>query len=95
MFEPDDSEPLTSTSGIAHFAEDGKFELRSAGNKKGAPVGKYNVMVQPGGEKDFGDEVVDPKRKSPIPGKYLNHRLSGLKAEIKPGTQTIDFNLEP
>jgi hypothetical protein len=95
MFEPDDATGVTSTSAIAHFGEDGKFELHSAGNRKGAPVGKYNVMVQGGGKEDFGDERVDPNKKSPIPGKYLNHRLSGLTAEIKAGSQTIDFPLEP
>jgi hypothetical protein len=92
-FEPDDATALTATSAIAHFGEDGKYELHSAGNKKGAAVGKYNVRIQPGGENAFGDERVDPNQKSPIPGKYLNHRTSGLTAEIQSGSQVIDFPL--
>ena len=52
-------------------------------------------MIHGRTEEQFGDEIVDPKAKSAIPAKYLNHRLSGLKATIKPGSQTIDFDLTP
>jgi hypothetical protein len=95
MFEPENPPTTTTPSAIAHFREDGKFELKSAGNRKGAPVGTYLVMIHGRSEERFGDEIVDPKEKSAIPAKYLNHRLSGLKATVKPGSQTIDFDLKP
>ncbi len=93
MFEPENPVSVTTPSAIAHFREDGKYELKSAGNKKGAPVGKYLVMIHGRSEEQFGDETIDPNHKSAIPAKYLNHRLSGLTAEVKPGSQTIDFPL--
>jgi hypothetical protein len=95
MFEPENPATVTTPSAIAHFREDGQYALKSAGNREGAPAGTYLVMIHGRGEGVFGDEVVDPKHKSAIPAKYMNHRLSGLKATIKPGSQTIDFNLEP
>lgn len=94
MFEPENAS-VTTPSAIAHFREDGKYVLKSAGNKNGAPVGTYFVMIHGRSEEAFGDEVVDPNHKSAIPAKYLNHRVSGLKAEVKPGKQTIDFDLTP
>jgi hypothetical protein len=95
MFEPENPATVTTPSAIAHFREDGQYALKSAGNREGAPAGTYLVMIHGRGEGVFGDEVVDPKQKSAIPAKYMNHRLTGLKATIKPGSQTIDFNLEP
>jgi hypothetical protein len=95
MFEPENPVSVTTPSAIAHFREDGKYTLKSAGNREGAPVGNYLVMIHGRGEEQFGDEVVDPKQKSPIPAKYLNHRVSGLKATVEPGSQTIDFDLKP
>ena len=93
MFEPENPVSVTTPSAIAHFREDGKYQLMSAGNKKGAPAGKYLVMIHGRSEEQFGGETIDPNQKSAIPAKYLNHRLSGLTAEIKPGSQTIDFQL--
>lgn len=95
MFEPEGAATASATSAIAHFREDGKYELKSAGNRKGAPIGTYLVMIHGRSEESFGDEVVNPDQKSVIPHKYMNHRLSGLKATIKPGSQTIDFDLTP
>lgn len=95
MFEPENPPTVTTPSAIAHFREDGKYTLKSAGNRPGAPIGTYLVMIHGRSEEAFGDEIVDPKAKSTIPAKYLNHRLSGLKATVKPGTQTIDFDLTP
>jgi hypothetical protein len=95
MFEPENPASVTTPSAIAHFREDGKYSLKSAGNREGAPVGTYLVMIHGRSEEAFGDEVIDPNEKSAIPKKYLNHRLSGLKATVKPGKQTIDFDLAP
>jgi hypothetical protein len=95
MFEPENPPTVTTPSAIAHFREDGKYTLKSAGNREGAPIGTYLVMIHGRSEEAFGDEIVDPNAKSTIPAKYLNHRLSGLKATVQPGSQTIDFDLTP
>jgi hypothetical protein len=95
MFEPESPASVTTPSAIGHFREDGKYALKSAGNREGAPVGTYFVMIHGRSEEEFGDEIVDPNKKSAIPAKYLNHRVTGLKATVKPGQQTIDFDLEP
>jgi hypothetical protein len=95
MFEPANPTSVTTPSAIAHFREDGKYSLRSAGNREGAPAGEYLVMIHGRGEEAFGDERIDPKQKSAIPAKYLNHRASGLKATVNPGDNTIDFDLTP
>jgi hypothetical protein len=95
MFEPANPESITAPSAIGHFREDGKYALKSAGNREGAPTGEYFVMIHGRGEESFGDELIDPKHKSAIPAKYLNHRASGLKATVKPGENTIDFDLSP
>ena len=67
MFEPEDPPTVTTPSAIAHFREDGKYTLKSAGNREGAPVGTYLVMIHGRSEEQFGDEIVDPKAKSAIP----------------------------
>jgi hypothetical protein len=95
MFEPENPESITAPSAIGHFREDGKYALKSAGNREGALPGDYLVMIHGRGEEAFGDEQVDPNAKSAIPKKYLNHRLSGLRATVKPGDNTIDFDLTP
>lgn len=95
MFEPANPPNLTTPSAIAHFREDGNYALRSAGNRSGAPAGEYFVMIHGRSEETFGDERIDPNVKSKIPAKYMNHRTSGLKATVKPGENTIDFDLAP
>lgn len=95
MFEPADPASITAPSAIAHFREDGKYVLKSAGNRKGAPAGDYLVMIHGRGEEAFGDERIEDDYQSPIPAKYLNHRKSGLTATVKPGSQVIDFDLQP
>jgi hypothetical protein len=78
---------------IARFGEDGKFQVTSARRKEGAPVGEYRVLIQ-GGE-SFGEEQVGPKPASKIPQRYSKPGTSDLTATIKPGKQTINFDLKP
>ena len=95
MFEPIDPASTTARAAIAHFKEDGKYVLKSAGNVEGAKVGEYRVMVHGRSEEKFGDEQIDPDENSKIPARYLNYGSAGLTKSIQPGNNTIDFDLEP
>ena len=95
MFEPMHPSSNTAPSAIAHFKEDGRYVLRSAGNREGAPVGEYRVLIHGRSEETFGDEQIDPEAASRIPGRYLNFRTGGLTATVIAGGNTIDFHLEP
>jgi hypothetical protein len=95
MFEPVDPDSNTVSAAIAHFTEDGKYVLKSAGNREGAKAGEYRVMIHGRSEEKFGEEEIDPTAPSKIPARYLDYGSSGLTGTIKPGKNTIDFDLEP
>jgi len=78
---------------LASFGEDGKYSVRSAGRKEGAPIGEYRVAII-GGE-SFGEEVAGPRPPSKIPARYSQPATSNLTVTIEPGTKTMDFDLEP
>jgi hypothetical protein len=87
-------EPVTGNSpgAVGSFGEDGKYSIRSAGRKQGAPVGEYRVAIY-GGE-NFGEEQTGPRPQSKIPPRYGNPNTSELKVTIEPGTKTVDFDLK-
>jgi hypothetical protein len=60
------------------------------GQNDGAPPGKYRVVITPPGSSD----PERPPPKSQIPAKYHNFDTSGLTAEIKPGRNTIELEVE-
>jgi hypothetical protein len=78
---------------IASFGEDGKFSIRSARRKEGAPTGEYRVLVY-GGE-SFGEEQTGPRPKSKIPLRYSSPSTTDLTVTIEPGNQTVEFDLKP
>lgn len=84
--------PEQTTSAIAHFGEDGRYEVKSPGNKPGAPIGEYRVRVEPGGEEDFGDEQSGPPPDAKIPRQLLGYGAN-LTATIKKGDNTINLEL--
>jgi hypothetical protein len=91
VFEPISSEQ--TRSGMAHFADDGRYKLKSAGNKEGLPVGEYRVRVDSRGEEAFGEEWVGPPPASPIPQEYLQYG-AGLTATVESGSNTINLELK-
>ena len=95
MFEPIDPDQNTVSAAIGHFKEDGKYLLKSAGNREGAKAGEYRVMIHSRSEEKFGEEEIDPTAPSAIPARYLDYGSSGLTKTIKPGQNTIDFDLKP
>lgn len=95
MFEPVDPDANTVSAAIAHFKEDGKYVLKSAGNREGAKAGEYRVMIHGRSEEKFGEEAIDPTAPSAIPARYLDYGSSGLTRTIESGQNTIDFDLKP
>lgn len=95
LFEPTEREETTTRAAIGYFQEDGKYSLISAGKVEGIKAGEYRVMIRGGSQEASGDEQVDPNMTTKIPARYRENRSSGLTATVKPGNQTIDFDLEP
>jgi hypothetical protein len=91
VFEPVSTDQ--TRSGIAHFGEDGRYQLVSAGNKEGLPVGEYRIRVDGKGEGSFGEERVGPPAASPIPQEYLQYRAN-LTATVESGSNTINLELK-
>jgi hypothetical protein len=89
-FEPVDGD---KAGAVASFGEDGKYSVRSAGRKEGAPVGEYRVAIH-GGE-GFGEEVAGPPPPSKIPSRYSRPATSNVTVTIEPGTNAVDFDLQP
>ena len=65
----------------------GKYELRYSGPYKGATIGPNTVQIS-----TPTDNPVGPEWKDPIPSKY--NKKSELKADVKPGPNTFDFDLK-
>lgn len=72
--------------------ESGNYAL-STGARKGLPPGNYVVTLS---ASEFTPPTVAggmPTRKDLTPARYTNPKLSGLRAEVKPGRNTFDFDL--
>ena len=91
IFEP--TSPELTRSGMGQFAEDGHYEIKSAGNEAGLPAGEYRVRIHAEAGEDFGEERVGPPPESAIPPQYLNYG-AGLMATVEPGSNTINLELE-
>jgi hypothetical protein len=65
----------------------GKYELRYSGRYKGAMIGENTVQISTASENPVG-----PEWKDPIPAKY--NKKTELKADVKQGTNTFDFDLK-
>ena len=80
VFQPMDGKP-PSTS---RTDEDGHYELLYKRGVVGAPVGQHTVRI------DFTSGIV--KNPPTIPAQY--NRASGLREEVKPGANEINFDLK-
>lgn len=88
------SPPISASSRIA---PDGSYELSSVEPGDGAPAGHYKVAIiskisSAGGDRN-GRSVATSK--SLVHEKYADIETSQLTAEVAPGTNTIDFQVEP
>jgi len=85
-FESEDGK----TSAVGDVNADGTFQLSTFGANDGAVPGKYRVAINqpPNPDPD------KPPTKSKLPAKYANLDSSGLTAEIKPGQNNIELELD-
>ena len=86
--------PISASSRIA---PDGSYELSSVEPGDGAPAGNYQVAIvskvsSAGGDRN-GRSVATSK--SLVHDKYADVRTSELTAQVAPGSNTIDFQVEP
>jgi hypothetical protein len=77
----------TGVTGAGTIQSDGSYELRSGKPGNGMAPGSYRVSVNP--------PYYDPTTGSPpkFAVKYQDPESSGLKAEVKEGSNTFDFDL--
>jgi hypothetical protein len=103
-FDPLEAEKGRSASGTI---EQGAYRLSTAGESDGALAGKYRVKIMSrnidysqvkanaGGGAGRQTDILKANKaaKDLIPSKYSTIETSGLSAEVKPESNTIDFDL--
>jgi len=85
-FEPVDGK----TSAVGEINRDGTFKLSTFGANDGAVPGKYRVAVN----QPTNPDPDKPPTKSKLPARYENLDSSGLTAEVKPGQNNIELELD-
>ena len=78
------------TSAVGDINADGTFKLSTFGADDGAVPGKYRVAIN----QPSNPDPDKPPTKSKLPAKYANLETSGLTAEIKPGQNNIELELD-
>jgi hypothetical protein len=94
ILEPADPQ-ASSRAVIAYFGEDGGYELKTAADEPGVPAGEYRVRIYGRGGAEFTEESATPPPPSKIPPRYSDYSTSGLTANVQPGDNTINFELNP
>ncbi|MDX2036456.1 MAG: carboxypeptidase-like regulatory domain-containing protein [Isosphaeraceae bacterium] len=90
---------FVSTSGgrnaTAEIQADGTYRLQSIESGDGAIVGDYDVAISSKDEVvlDYTPVKAPPPPKYFAPQKYEDPKSSGLKAKVKSGSNTFDFDL--
>jgi hypothetical protein len=90
VFSPDKGRPSVATTDKV-----GRYDLSYINTTKGAKVGPHKVFIRPAEvspDELPGDGSKSPVARPVIPAKYNKH--SELTAEVKAGSNTIDFALE-
>ena len=79
-------------SAVGTFGDDGRYLLSTFEPNDGAVVGSHRVIIQASSpsESEFGEEEIVDSR---IPLIYADPQTGGLTAEVKPGSNAIDFDL--
>jgi hypothetical protein len=81
--------PTEGRSSMGLTDKDGRYELNYLLEKKGAKVGQHKVAITTPQEDESGGIV--PNFKELIPPQYNSN--TNLTAEVKPGSNTINFEL--
>jgi hypothetical protein len=95
-FEPVDAHSKTGPQAIGIADSDGRFRLRTSGNRLGAVVGVHRVFVVPGDEAAMAAPRGLEEQKStasaspsPVPGRYQSAVTSGLEATVMAEGQNV------
>jgi hypothetical protein len=91
------------TLAVGQLNAEGNYQLTTHPDKRGATLGAHRVTIRsvqtvfPGGSFPSTDEKKEARTKAKliwlVPPRYDDRRTSPLKADVKPGPNTIDFNL--
>ena len=87
--------PESGPTATGELKSDGSYTLTTFKSGDGAVPGKYTVIIV--AMEDMGNRL--PEARSPlpppiIPDKYTSQVTTDLRAEVKPGANTIDFELK-
>jgi len=85
VFQPENGRPSMGSTD-----QSGRYELRYSSSVKGALVGLHTVLISAGAAPD--SDTVNLTRRITIPAKYNTD--SQLTADVKPGKNRFDFNLD-
>ena len=85
--------PLDGRASVAQTDGNGRYRLQYTTNQWGAERGSHQVVITTRVEPVVGENGVTsvPGRPEMLPRRY--HQMSELTAEVKPGRNTIDFEL--
>jgi hypothetical protein len=89
LFVPD----ATGPTAMGKIDSQGSYELSTDG-RRGAAPGSYKVMIV--SMEDLAGKLPEERNPLPrllLPEKYADLQKSGLKAEVKPGDNEINFPL--
>jgi hypothetical protein len=99
QFIPTGSAAATSSGGATDSS--GKYQLRTAHNGEGAPVGEYRVVISKLKRKDGSDFPLDSPEgpmdagaDESLPPQYSDPQKTKLTAKVPSGGGTIDFPLK-
>jgi len=87
LFEPVDGSRSSSGSTDAS----GAYSLQFSPTQRGAIPGEHKVVIRTVAAESDSENPNSPKEI--LPAKY--HSATELKATLKPGSQTVDFDLKP
>jgi hypothetical protein len=90
VFVPEKGRPSEATTD-----KSGRYDLSYIGSTKGAKLGPHKVLIRPAEispDEVSGDGSKPVAPRPVVPAKYNKH--SELTAEVKAGSNTIDFALE-
>lgn len=76
--------------GSAYANEKGQYELKFSNSRNGAPVGQHQVSITVAKGEDLPDDAKASARIR-IPSRYNTE--TELRADVKPGSNVIDFAL--
>lgn len=80
-----------SLTATAKTAADGTYRLGTRRPGEGSPAGAYTVLAVD--DVPFSDSAPSPEPR--IARRYSDPALSGLEAQVKPGRNRFDFQLDP